>query len=679
VASLHVAADEALGGALEVLAATELPEDWPETPAQCRAALTFTSRALPPLAEALGLRRQVPEGSARLTAEAEGQLGRTVSLRTTGEANVRIEGDCPQEIGGDYALELETADGSSELSSHLVLTDWGWSMGDREMVWIDSSQISVDHDRLVLSETHVTTPAGCFAGGMRVGQDDDGRVTYDGHFAAEELDTAAMESWAGRPMPEGRLALRGTFEGTGSERLTARAKGHLAVAVPSMDAGSAEGDLDVTLTALRPLEPQPAGRITLTATLRDGSVRQGDNALLTELGAALTLSPGAAAVADFSARALDGRVEGQVRTSDQTPGGLLCTITHERIDLARLPAPARPPAWLEATSADGRIRIEGRPGDKLKLQAAGRVAARLGNGIARQVESNYDLDGTLEGYDTAATAGFVGKARLEDGTVSGRYGTVAEKVRASILSLGRSADVSSLRGTVLGGQVQGLFRIDLPAGEAPRFRGGANVDDFELASLRPYLGEVEGEIRGTADLAYRFAGRGREIQHIHGRGSLVLRDSQITGVPLLGAILATLHLRPETARETDLDLVFESAGEVVTVLGGRVATPLAAISPQPGGTVNLRTRELDLRVAAGALDDLEGLVNVPILELLVPLSRRVSQLHVTGTWDSRDTVVIRKEPLKDLGQATAEFFRGVVRTGGDLGQSFVQPIQEMTP
>ena len=106
---------------------------------------------------------------------------------------------------------------------------------------------------------------------------------------------------------------------------------------------------------------------------------------------------------------------------------------------------------------------------------------------------------------------------------------------------------------------------------------------------------------------------------------------------------------------------------------------MLAISPIAGGTINLATGELDLHVVAALLRDIDALANVPLLELLMPLSRRLSQLHVTGTWDSRETITVRKEPLRDIGAATLKFFKGVTETGGDLADIVTQPIGELTP
>ena len=199
---------------------------------------------------------------------------------------------------------------------------------------------------------------------------------------------------------------------------------------------------------------------------------------------------------------------------------------------------------------------------------------------------------------------------------------------------------------------------------------------IQLYSVREDMGK---DVAGTADLAYRFDAQQLALQTVRGRGSLQVRDSQMTGVPLLASMLGALGAQPTAATDADLDLAFENSGEIVTLTGGRLATPVVAVSPIPGGTVDLATRELDLHVVAALLNDIDELVNVPLLELFVPFARRLSQLHVTGTWDSRETVRVRKEPLRDLGAATVKFFKGVVRTGGDLAEIVVQPMQELSP
>jgi hypothetical protein len=398
---------------------------------------------------------------------------------------------------------------------------------------------------------------------------------------------------------------------------------------------------------------------------------------VSELAAELTLSPGGAAALRASGTALGGGFTGTVRAGLADPGKYTGRLQLREVDLAGLPEDLLAAPWLGKAVVSGRFDLAGRRLESLEVRGGGSVAGRIDADQPWVLGGDYAWDGRLTDLAHPARLGLHGTGRLTGWKVHNTRTAVVEKLRCTVLAFGRSVDVGGLRARLLGGPTHGLVRVDFPAGKPTVLRGRLTGRDLRLSSAALVLGDEAEGVEGTMDLVYRFRADGLAPEAVVGRGILVVRDSRMTGVPLVRGLLDEIRAEPESASNTDVDLAFDHAGPVVTLTGGRMATPLAAISPVPGGTVNLRTHQLDLHVFAALLGDLEGLVDVPILELVAPLARRLTRLQVTGRWDSREAIQIRKESVEDVGEGLAEFFRGAARTGGQFGDVLLRPLRDI--
>jgi hypothetical protein len=84
------------------------------------------------------------------------------------------------------------------------------------------------------------------------------------------------------------------------------------------------------------------------------------------------------------------------------------------------------------------------------------------------------------------------------------------------------------------------------------------------------------------------------------------------------------------------------------------------MSVEKGGTIVLRTGVLDLYLVTLQLRGLGGVASsLPVINMAVILTNKLTRLHVTGTWEKE---TITKEPVKDVSAASVEIFREALTT-----------------
>jgi hypothetical protein len=119
---------------------------------------------------------------------------------------------------------------------------------------------------------------------------------------------------------------------------------------------------------------------------------------------------------------------------------------------------------------------------------------------------------------------------------------------------------------------------------------------------------------------------------------------------------------------------------LVTIDEARAATPVVAMTVEKGSTIHLLTHEVDAYVVAGLIDELNRFFNqIPLLRLTTSLTSRLSRLHVTGRWDDRASLRIRKTPLRDLSEGTIVFLRRSAAGGGQLGRDILSTLEDLAP
>jgi len=154
-------------------------------------------------------------------------------------------------------------------------------------------------------------------------------------------------------------------------------------------------------------------------------------------------------------------------------------------------------------------------------------------------------------------------------------------------------------------------------------------------------------------------------------------DVQVVIVPILQDILKAMGpTLGETAGVTDIAARISLKDGILTIREGQVANPLSALRVEEGGTVNLNDTQLDLHVVGVPVKALRAVLqNIPLLNLAVDFKDRIARVHVKGSWNDPPATLIRKDTVADVTGATADFFKGVVKTGGQLGAGLLDILK----
>jgi hypothetical protein len=120
---------------------------------------------------------------------------------------------------------------------------------------------------------------------------------------------------------------------------------------------------------------------------------------------------------------------------------------------------------------------------------------------------------------------------------------------------------------------------------------------------------------------------------------------------------------------SDATAIFTITGPTATIDRGQLANRWAGLEAQPGSTVDLQTGFIDGYIVVTPLKEIQNILkNIPIVNLLVNLKDKLTRLHVKGHWSETSGKLISKEPIEDVKEATVDFLRGVVETGGQFTQ-----------
>ncbi|NLW85537.1 MAG: hypothetical protein GXY38_01550 [Planctomycetes bacterium] len=631
-------------------------------------------------------------GSGRLTGIDLGRFGQAIDVALgegTGDAEVRfshlgqwrlagnlaigLQDDPPHQLGGLF--DVEFAD-----KAVISLVDWHWSQANRRNAELREALLAIDAKGLFVQHVGLQTPGGELSAAGELSWANGDGLTYGGTFSSKDFDLfALLPSGSEGGLSALRTSLEGEFSGSGAKHITLSAGGSLQAfwAGAGVDASA---DVSATLVATELDSGFSLDRLRVSAEAVDGLVRHRGAVVVDDLGIKSVLEDGSV-TATLSAGFADGSVNANA-TGRAGDAGVAYSgeARFTDVDTAAIsPALLTSPQWLRQALVTGHMQFEGKDFSSVCIKGGGDARMFVDAQPVDEVGGEFEFDGRVGRLKGTEAVEVHGTASIQNGYAASTDGQrLADNLRLRVISFGRSMDVSSIRGEVLGGKTLGMLRVDFPTYKAPSFRGGFTIENLDLPTMSLALGNKETAIRGKADMNYRFAGL-FDMASLRGNGMLQIRDSRMLGVPVLDEMLSVLRVRPEATEKTDFDMVFSNKAGKITILNGRMATPVIALSIRPGGTANIQTHEIDAYVVAAVLDDIESLMNAPFLNLLVPFARGATQLHVTGSWDSRETIRVTKEPLRDMGEATLQFFRDVVQTGGEMGESFTRPVRQMSP
>ncbi|HUU20313.1 MAG TPA: hypothetical protein VMW72_24405 [Sedimentisphaerales bacterium] len=257
---------------------------------------------------------------------------------------------------------------------------------------------------------------------------------------------------------------------------------------------------------------------------------------------------------------------------------------------------------------------------------------------------------------------------VRDKVLANNLFTIAE-VKDHLLSF------NEFNAVVCNGPVEGSIYIESKQNRLIRLSGqflGRKMNFVELTSI---LGEGgKKATKGSVTLKYNFTAAGSGLKSLSGYGSIFLDDADITVLPIIPFIFSNIGLaKLDPLRMADVECIFSMAGPVVKIQSAHIANTYAAVVAEPGGTIDLQTKQVEMYVNAVPLEKIESIIRqLPILDIFFNLKDKLTRLYIKGNWSDPPTKLITKRPIEDIKEGTVGFLQDVVKNGGQISQAMLK-------
>ncbi|MBN1392789.1 MAG: hypothetical protein JW947_08315 [Sedimentisphaerales bacterium] len=268
-----------------------------------------------------------------------------------------------------------------------------------------------------------------------------------------------------------------------------------------------------------------------------------------------------------------------------------------------------------------------------------------------------------------------GTINLNGWTVAKDDKILAKDLAARVNANNMRCDFESITATVFNGGAIGSLFIERRNNNPAVFSGQILTRGMDFVELTSVIGGPgRRATRGSVAFSYNFAGEGTDLQNLVGLGRIFLDDADITVIPVVPHIFRFIGLsRLNPLEMSDAGCTFTTAGPVVAVETAHVANFFAAVKAEPGGTINLQTKQIDIYVVALPIKQIDAVIGrIPILNIFVNLKDKLVRFRIRGYWSDSPAKLFTKEPIKDIEKATVGFFRDVIETGDWI----TQPIRK---
>lgn len=196
---------------------------------------------------------------------------------------------------------------------------------------------------------------------------------------------------------------------------------------------------------------------------------------------------------------------------------------------------------------------------------------------------------------------------------------------------------------VCGGTLSGAVRGAVAEDRCMEYLGRLHLRDVSPARVARAMGWDEPPAT-AADADITFHGSAGGLNMLRGLGSLRIRNVAVDKAGQFAGVWKRLGLSGWS--QCDVALEFTLTGPVVTIRGGEMAAASLSARVEPGGTIDLLSREVDVYVTSSAADYLPQLHPVPSAQLLAKLYGKLSRQRITGRWDRVDSLTITPAPMQ---------------------------------
>ena len=228
---------------------------------------------------------------------------------------------------------------------------------------------------------------------------------------------------------------------------------------------------------------------------------------------------------------------------------------------------------------------------------------------------------------------------------------------------------------VCNGPVNGSIYIEPKQNQPLKISGQFSAQKMNFVELTSILGGPGGKgTKGSVTLSYNFTAEGKSLQGISGDGQIFLDDADITILPIIPYIFSNIGLaKLDPLRMADAECMFSMNGPNVQIKSAHIANPYAAIVAEPGGTINIQTKNVEMYVKAVPLEKIESLIRqLPVLDIFFNLKDKLTRLYISGNWSEPPAKLITKRPIEDIREGTVGFLQDVVKNGGQISQTMLK-------
>jgi len=260
---------------------------------------------------------------------------------------------------------------------------------------------------------------------------------------------------------------------------------------------------------------------------------------------------------------------------------------------------------------------------------------------------------------------------VKDKVLANNLFTIAE-VKDHLLSFDK------FNAVVCNGPVEGSIYIESKQNRLIRLSGQFLARKMNFVELTSILGEGgKKATKGSVTLKYNFTTAGSDLKSLSGYGSIFLDDADITVLPIIPYIFSDIGLaKLDPLRMADVECIFSMTGPVVKIQGAHIANPYAAIVAEPGGTIDLQTKQVEMYVKAVPLEKIESIIRqLPILDIFFNLKDKLTRLYIKGNWSDPPTKLMTKRPIEDIKDGTVGFLQDVVKNGGQISQAMLEGFE----
>ena len=240
--------------------------------------------------------------------------------------------------------------------------------------------------------------------------------------------------------------------------------------------------------------------------------------------------------------------------------------------------------------------------------------------------------------------------------------------------------IEDLRADICQGTLECSLTIDnwMTRNESS-YAGRISGKQVDLSQLSRCMDLPQKLSKGTLSFEYGVIGNTNDLRKWAGEGIVFVDNSDLYQLPVISQVFTSVGLKGyDFQKATDAMILFKNAGSVVTIDKGQVANRFWAIKVEPGGTVDVQNKTVNMHVVVIPLGQIEDIVRkLPFAKLFGKLKDKLTRFKVKGLWSDPAGKLVTKELLTDVKEATVSFIRDVVESGGQITEKMRKPFKKV--